>query len=463
MSRLSEALTRSGYASGCSQARRLYTVRLRISQAVEAEYRGSKRLDLTDEQAIALYPRVADAARAAEYFKLPESRFRRGRSKLAQPQFSDPREHREETPEVFLGRLAWRLRDAAYGAVKSEFVADVCRELAWSEERGWPALFGTLTVKPERQWFFQDPKHWREWSRKFERAVNHHNSVASDRDPGALRYIAICEWGKRADHLHLHLVAAAPWFPYLQCPIRNGGRRHFREVSEPYPWEHGFAQWIPIRYSETDAFGRRGFMWPHQFRTEDGQPLGAADAAMRGISCEPMPVGCPRQVGAYVGKYLDKSSQRGENPWKGRRKGKRTFGKELVKNLFSDRQFRSRCLRWPSRAARNLKLRKSTVERYLTQCERETLSETALIELAVSLNKTPSIWDIATSIATTRTTLPPRSTMKSSCPAVGFDPDAVLAELENELDYEAHEYDAAFWSDVERIDPVAHRICRELL
>lgn len=207
---------------------------------------------------------------------------------------------------------------------------------------GWFISFGTLTVNPEhyRLVFETGSKAWRYYIRDMKLACGKRYleskgwSMPSKRDVEKItedyfHYLAVVEEGSQNGRLHIHVLL------FMKEPIRCSDPNYSlqipyrREIKgwEQY-WPYGISQYIAVRFSNSDPWGKRGWSWPVR---DDCQPIEPTN---------------PDKLSEYLCKYILKAklNHKGEvTPWRTRtnnRMGKtklirtlQTMPMEMVKSL----------------------------------------------------------------------------------------------------------------------------------
>ncbi|MCY4128995.1 MAG: hypothetical protein OXG15_07105, partial [Gammaproteobacteria bacterium] len=213
------------------------------------------------------------------------------------------------------------------------------------------AIFATFTYRPdsEQRFLRENGKCWAEWIRKLKRICPQ------------LRYATVLQRGELNNRVHLHSILISPDFPQrtLADPKRSK-RDHHRELSQPIPWDHGFAQYIPIRYHTSDAWSKH-HAWPNETT-----PTGI----------RPQPEGTPAQIAQYVGRYI--SQQARDEQWKTRIS--RNYGTIRIQQWIKQNPKLAALL--PTQTAKTLKLQTQHIKRLLASPITKQLTENDFLKLA---------------------------------------------------------------------------------
>lgn len=172
-------------------------------------------------------------------------------------------------------------------------------------------IFSSLTVNPTsyEEVFSKGSNSWRNYIRCIERYCLQHGSEFS--------YLAVVEQGGTTGRLHIHSIMITDSIGDWKDP--NMGRyiaddqEGIKELR--YYWKYGFSTHYPVRYSQHDAYGKLGWIYPVEYNPVLNEYLPRDHSEIGKI------------VG-YMTKYITKSqliSKEGEiRLWK--TKMNRTFG-----------------------------------------------------------------------------------------------------------------------------------------
>jgi len=174
--------------------------------------------------------------------------------------------------------------------------------------RGAFVFFNTLTVSDDwmSEVFSVGSDLWQRYLRRW-----------GDAHP----YLGVVEAGGKTGRLHIHVVHMLDRLPE-GCMDPNYGLRvpNRREVaSVKLFWEHGFSCPIAVRFSPVDAFGKIGWRWPFDARTE-----------------KELVVKPPVALASYLSKYLTSSVQsakRSSYQWRMRKSHR--LGCEIIDEILN--------------------------------------------------------------------------------------------------------------------------------
>lgn len=164
----------------------------------------------------------------------------------------------------------------------------------------WFCVFNTLTVNPEyySKVFSKEAKAWQRYIRSVDvlfgiAAYGSYASAVRARKSGNEfhTYFAVVEKGSLHGRLHIHVLH---FFSHISKefadPNLSAIKPNRREIDalRSY-WKYGHSSPIAVRFSQGDAFGKAGWLWPV---LPDGQPV---------VSKPPI------ALARYVSKYLTKA------------------------------------------------------------------------------------------------------------------------------------------------------------
>jgi len=179
--------------------------------------------------------------------------------------------------------------------------------IAESANSGWFMVFASLTADDFNLplVFKYDSTSWTDYVRSVDRAVgirchgSWDNAVsARSRGDDFHKYFAVVELGSKRGRPHIHVIHMMKQLPAgctdpnltlsgIPYRLNIDGMRHF--------WPHGQnSTWIPMRYSNSDAFSKLNWRWPSPKNKKTGKYV-------------PVPVGSAMRVANYVCKYINKS------------------------------------------------------------------------------------------------------------------------------------------------------------
>jgi len=190
-------------------------------------------------------------------------------------------------------------------------------EAAYRARQNWYIVFNTLTVRAEtfEDVFSPRSKAFAAYIRHIDRDVNR----ACRNLPYAHTnhtYVATIEAGSQTGRLHIHVLHFLRALPgNSRDPNRDRRVPNLRQVDHfRCYWPHGFSTPIAVRYSASDAFGRAGWRWPIDRKTN-------APYQAKGVG----------SVAGYVVKYIMKayaSDKRKDFAWRTRKS--RHLGQALL-------------------------------------------------------------------------------------------------------------------------------------
>lgn len=198
-------------------------------------------------------------------------------------------------------------------------------EIAYRTKQGWFGVFNTLTVAPGNyhKVFSKRSRAFQDYIRKMDRifAQAAYGSIRNAKGKEYHTYFAVVEEGAKHGRLHIHVVHMFKALP-PQCldPNRALSRPARRELTGlKTHWPYGFSSPIMVRYSPQDAYGRKGFRWPIDSRTN-----------------APLVIKSPLHLAGYLSKYITKSyhsKKRSELLWRIRKSQR--LGQHVLTELLS--------------------------------------------------------------------------------------------------------------------------------
>ena len=261
---------------------------------------------------------------------------------------------------------SWLMQNMAEGAyemtvamMKTRLSMSLCEAV----EKGWFIVFGTLTVNSDpffigcdcgiNDWivganenflmckgceeikyrkeivldnlkkvFGNGSDVWRTYINKIKRDVGiaKYGSWRAAKSQQFFDYCAVVEEGALNGRLHIHVVLMMAGDDNGRIAIEdpNKGLKmpYRRELDdlERY-WEYGISQYIPVRFSNSDSWGKMGWSWPFM---REGLPL------------EPTDVG---KLSNYLVKYILKSKLNDKGVAKWRTRCNKEMGKRKMENV----------------------------------------------------------------------------------------------------------------------------------
>jgi len=197
-------------------------------------------------------------------------------------------------------------------------------ELAHKTEKNWFVVFNTLTVRQGHYYkvFSKDSKEFKNYVRQFEREVNEATTGTRNVKGEPNHYYFACvEEGGEGGRLHIHIVHICRKLPN-QCYDPNRGKPTpiYREIPRlKRLWNHGFSTPIAARFSPLDAYGKEGWRWPIDARTDDA-----------------LVINPPAKLANYMSKYIKKGytcKKRAKLLWRVRKS--HNLGRDLLDELTS--------------------------------------------------------------------------------------------------------------------------------
>lgn len=190
----------------------------------------------------------------------------------------------------------------------------ICEEITQRAEEGWYIVFNTLTVDNQsyEDVFRKGSFAWRNYIQSVDRIVGTevHGSVrkalSKKADSPFHSYVAIVERGGQHGRLHIHVIHCLREIPdsWKEDPNRSVGPPKNRQVfGMKKLWQHGHSMPVACRFSDFDAFGRLGWVWP---------------VKLDGVKFKPFPAKPPLAIARYMCKYLAKSycAPKGDYLWR---------------------------------------------------------------------------------------------------------------------------------------------------
>lgn len=186
---------------------------------------------------------------------------------------------------------------------------------------GWYIIFNTVTVDPENYStvFEKGSDVWRKYINKIKRDVGNttKNGIKTKLYKNYFNYAAVIEEGESTGRLHIHCLLFLKELIPVKDPNYGLHPPRRREIDEYCDyWEYGHCQFIPIRFSNSDPYGKRGWTWPID---EIGQPI---------------PSSSIEKIASYMTKYILKSvDNKGDASW--RTKTSRNMGTLKIKTTLT--------------------------------------------------------------------------------------------------------------------------------
>lgn len=221
------------------------------------------------------------------------------------------------------------MRESAQMTSVEVIKARLIMEMIEAYKTEWYMIFNTITVRPEdyETVFEKGSNVWRNYIRQIKRSVatTLYGSWRQSMGHDYFHYLAVVEEGASNGRLHIHAMLFMKGLTKIKADGTKGAhiikdpnygrnppdRREIDEFCEF--WEYGFSQFIPIRFSNSDPWGKMGWAWP---RMKDGQPLPASHIG---------------KIASYMTKYIMKSADnKGEAKW--RTKTDRALGLRGLRN-----------------------------------------------------------------------------------------------------------------------------------
>jgi len=225
-----------------------------------------------------------------------------------------PDEYLHESEEG-IKYLIEMLKDCSYLGAVETMKARLIMEMIEAYKNEWHMIFNTITVKPEhyKEVFEKGSDIWRNYIRKIKRqlATSLYGSVRNAGGKDYFHYMAVVEEGASNGRLHIHCMLfmkdlvkrdeeGRKVAGMVKDPNYGKNPPTYREIEEMcWHWEYGHSQFIPIRFSNSDPWGKMGWVWPVM---SDGQPL---------------PSSSIEKIASYMTKYILKSKDnKGEAKWR---------------------------------------------------------------------------------------------------------------------------------------------------
>lgn len=207
--------------------------------------------------------------------------------------------------------LSQLLKEQYWQAQKDAHYFGLMCEVAMRAKQGWFIVFNTLTVAPGTyvKVFSKDNRSYRTYLREIDRAIAtaSYGSIRAAQGKLYHLYFGAIESGSLRGRLHIHSLHLCRHIPsdwadpnYGQALPSAWNIARLRRY-----WPHGRADCRPGRYSPDDAYGRKGWRWPLDYKT--GQPY---------------QVRSPLALANYISKYITKgydSCQRKKYLWRVRK------------------------------------------------------------------------------------------------------------------------------------------------
>jgi len=198
-------------------------------------------------------------------------------------------------------------------------------EIAYRASQGWFMLFNTLTVAPGEYYKVFHPE-----SDAFQKYIRQIDNLCAKAAYGSTRnakgkeyhtYCAVIEEGAKHGRLHIHVLHLFSHLPAEAQDPNKALRVPYRRELNVFKarWLHGFTSPIMVRYSPQDAYGKKGYRWPYDNRTQQSYLIKS-----------------PLHIAGYMSKYITKtytSKKRTENLWRIRRT--RNLGQTIPQELLS--------------------------------------------------------------------------------------------------------------------------------
>lgn len=201
-------------------------------------------------------------------------------------------------------------------------------EMAYRTYYDWYIIFNTLTVRSGAYHtvFAKDSKEFKNYVRNFEREITYaetgtRNTPRGHQRPDNHRYFACVEEGGTTGRLHIHIVHLCRTLPDRSHDPNCGRPRPTqREITSlKRLWRHGYSTPIAARFSPLDAYGKAGWRWPIDMRTNDA-----------------LQIKSPLALANYMSKYINKgytSCKRAELLWRVRKT--QNLGIPILEELLS--------------------------------------------------------------------------------------------------------------------------------
>jgi len=198
-------------------------------------------------------------------------------------------------------------------------------EIAYRSSQGWFMLFNTLTVAPGEYYkvFHPDSDAFQTYIRKIDNlcAKAAYGSTRNAKGKEYHTYCAVIEEGAKHGRLHIHVLHLFSHLPPEAQDPNKALRVPYRRELNVFKarWLHGFTSPIMVRYSPQDAYGKKGYRWPYDNRTQQSYLIKS-----------------PLHIAGYMSKYITKtyiSEKRTENLWRIRRT--RNLGQQIPTELLS--------------------------------------------------------------------------------------------------------------------------------
>jgi len=184
-------------------------------------------------------------------------------------------------------------------------------EIAYRASQGWYMIFNTLTVAPGQYYkvFHPDSDAFQTYIRTIDNlcARAAYGSTRNAKGKEYHTYCAVIEEGAKHGRLHIHVLHLFSHLPAEAQDPNKALRVPYRRELNVFKarWLHGFTSPIMVRYSPQDAFGKKGYRWPYDNRTQQSYLIRS-----------------PLHIAGYMSKYITKtytSKKRTLNLWRIRR------------------------------------------------------------------------------------------------------------------------------------------------
>lgn len=220
--------------------------------------------------------------------------------------------------------------------IKQNYQLRIMEQAATAMKNNWPMIFTTLTV---------DDHHYQEVFKTGSRAMEKHVRAIrrlvnrtfglTGRDNRDKRlhhhsYFACTERGAKGGRLHIHLLHICEGLPITVKDCPNRGRFHTPPKEQSMTsyqftrtWRHGISDWIPVRTSPTDYWGKREFVWPAELVNDTPGIEQYTDIRSNGLG----------SIEQYLTKYITKARQGNKYHW--RTKISQGFGLATLRNTLA--------------------------------------------------------------------------------------------------------------------------------
>lgn len=221
------------------------------------------------------------------------------------------------------GFLLKQLKETSFMNTVQCMKTRLMMQLKKAYDDGWFVSFGTLTVDPEHKdmVFAAGSDCWRNYIRKMQRECWKASSRYIETDEMGKKitksrpwkesqgedyfeYGSVVEEGTLTGQLHIHVLMFMK--KPVDCKDPNYGLKipYKREIDEwEWFWPYGISQYIAVRYSNSDPWGRKGWIWPVD------------------TMCQPIQETSTIKLAQYMVKYILKSKLNSKGkvtPWRTR-------------------------------------------------------------------------------------------------------------------------------------------------